>query len=88
MRIRARYLSIVRDFLGVFEDVIELEGNEYTIREVLEIIRDLRPKLRRLESMIPMMWVYLNGKHVHPMSNKKVKDGDVVTLMPTLYEGG
>ena len=38
--------------------------------------------------MIPMMWVYPNGKHVHSMSNKKVKDGDVVTLMPTLYEGG
>ena len=48
MRIRARYLSIVRDFLEVFEDIIELKGNEYTIREVLEVIRDLRPKLEGL----------------------------------------
>ncbi|RLF17187.1 MAG: hypothetical protein DRZ82_10070 [Thermoprotei archaeon] len=88
LRIRVRYLGVLRDYLGVFEDVLEFDDGDYSIKDVLEAIRDIRPKYRRIESMLPMVWVYLNGKQVLPLSKVKVSDGDEVALMPTLHEGG
>ncbi len=89
MKIKVRYVGALFDYLGVFEDVLELDdGVEYSVADILEAVRAIRPKFRTIESMLPMVWVFLNGRQVLPSSKVKVKDGDVVLLMPTLYEGG
>ena len=89
MKVRVRYIGALFDYLGVFEDVLELDdGVEYSVADILEAVRAIRPKFRTIESMLPMVWVFLNGRQVLPSSKVKVKDGDVVLLMPTLYEGG
>ncbi len=88
IRIRVRYLGVLRDYLGVFEDILEFDDGEYSIKYVLDAVRDLRPKYRRIESMLPMVWMYINGKQVLPSSKVRVNDGDEIALMPTLHEGG
>lgn len=88
IRIRVRYLGILRDYLGVFEDVLEFDDGDYSINDVLNAIRDVRPKYRRIESMLPMIWIYLNGRQVLPSFKVKISDGDEVALMPALHEGG
>ncbi len=89
MKVRVRYLGALFDYLGVFEDVLELDdGVEYSVADILEAVRAIRPKFRTIESLLPMIWVFINGRQVLPSSSVKVKDGDVVLLMPTMYEGG
>ena len=88
IRIRVRYLGVLRDYLGVFEDILEFDDGEYSIKDVLDAVRDLRPKYRRIELMLPMVWMYINGKQVLPSSKVRVNDGDEIALMPTLHEGG
>ena len=89
MKVRVRYVGALFDYLGVFEDVLELDdGMEYTVADILEAVRAIRPKFRTIEPLLPMIWVFINNKQVLPSSKVKVKDGDVVLLMPTLYEGG
>ena len=88
IRIRVRYLGVLRDYLGVFEVILEFDDGEYSIKDVLDAVRDLRPKYRRIESMLPMVWMYINGKQVLPSSKVRVNDGDEIALMPTLHEGG
>jgi len=66
IRIRVRYLGVLRDYLGVFEDILEFDDGVYSIKDVLDTIRDIGPKYRRIESMSPMVWAYLNGKQVLP----------------------
>ena len=89
MKVRVRYLGALFDYLGVFEDVLELDdGVEYSVADILEAVRTIRPKFRTIESLLPMIWVFINGRQVLPSSSEKVKDGDVVLLMPTMYEGG
>ncbi len=82
------FLGVLRDYLGVFEDILEFDNGDYSIKDVLDTIGDIRPKYRRIESMLPMVWVYLNNKQVLPSSKVKVNDGDEVALIPTLHEGG
>ena len=89
MKVRVRYVGALFDYLGVFEDILELDdGVEYSVADILEAVRAIRPKFRTIESLLPMVWVFLNGRQVLPSSRVKVKDGDVVLLMPTMYEGG
>ena len=69
--------------------MLELEdGEDYTIADILEAVRAIRPRYRVIESLLPMVWVFINNKQVLPTDKVKVRDGDVVLLMPTLYEGG
>ena len=89
MKVKVRYVGTLFDYLGVFEDVLELDdGEDYTIADILEAVRAIRPKFRTIESLLPMVWVFINNKQVLPTDEVKVRDGDVVLLMPTLYEGG
>jgi len=89
MKVKVRYVGALFDYIGVLEDVLELDDSEdYTIADILEAIRAIRPKFRTIESLLPMVWVFINNKQVLPTDKVKVRDGDVVLLMPTLYEGG
>ena len=49
------FLGVLRDYLGVFEDILEFDNGDYSIKDVLDTIRDIRPKYRRIESMLPMV---------------------------------
>ena len=89
MKVKVRYVGALFDYIGVLEDVLELDDNEdYTIAYILEAVRAIRPKFRTIESLLPIVWVFINNKQVLPTDKVKVRDGDVVLLMPTLYEGG
>jgi len=89
MKVKVRYVGALFDYIGVLEDVLELDDSEdYTIADILEAVRAIRPKFRTIESLLPIVWVFINNKQVLPTDKVKVRDGDVVLLMPTLYEGG
>ena len=89
MKVKVRYVGALFDYIGVLEDVLELDDSEdYTIADILEAVRAIRPKFCTIESLLPIVWVFINNKQVLLTDKVKVRDGDVVLLMPTLYEGG
>ena len=65
---------------------MEFDDGDCSIKDLLDAIKDIRPKYRRIESILPMVWTYLNDKQVLPSSKVKVSDSDEVALMPTLHE--
>ncbi|MCD6428713.1 MAG: hypothetical protein J7L12_03755 [Desulfurococcales archaeon] len=51
MKVRVRYVGALFDYLGVFEDILELDdGVEYSVADILEAVRAIRPKFRIIES--------------------------------------
>ncbi len=88
LRVRVRYFGSLYGYLGVFEDIISLSRCDASVEDVLRAVKLLRPELGIAESVLPMIWIYLNGRQVLNPSRTRVRDGDVILLTPPLYEGG
>ena len=88
MRVRIRYVGSLADYLGIREEALELQGSDLGVKNLLEVIRDVRPGFRDVEARLPMIWVFINDKQVIPTDKVRVRDGDVVLISPPLYEGG
>ncbi len=86
IRITARFLGALADALGEREEVVYLDSEAPKVSDVIEIIRARFPAFREAESKLPIIWVYVNEEQVLP--TRKLKDGDIVLLMPPMYEGG
>ncbi len=87
VRITVRYFGYLYEFLGVFQDVVIVRGRDKVkVKDVLVEVEKLRPELRSVRERVPMLWFFKNGRQVH--ENEEVVDGDVLWIMPTMYEGG
>ncbi len=87
IKVKVKYFGELYDFLGKFEDLVIIRKDRATLEDVLDEVRKLRPEIRFFEERVPMMWVYVNGRWVRS-KDVEVRDGDIVWLSPSLYEGG
>ncbi len=84
--VRVTYLGSLADILNVRFDYITLPKNEAYVKNLLKHLLKLRPKLKEIEERIPLIQVFING--VEALPTTPLKEGDEVTLIPALYEGG
>ena len=84
MKVYVKYLAAVSDYTGVDEEVIEL-GDGATLNDLLSLIRDRHPNIRRIEERFPLL-ILVNG--VNSRLDLKLRDGDRVALLPPVSGGG
>jgi len=83
-RVRVIYVGVVAEAIGVH--IEEYEVGEATVSELLEAIGARHPGFSKITGELPLINIYVNGRHVG--LNEVVRGGDEVVIAPPFYEGG
>ena len=86
IRVKVRFLGALVDDVQIRETELVMDPETATVGNLLELLKSRIPKFREAEFKLPMIWVFINDKQV--LNTAQVKDGDRVSLMPPMYEGG
>ncbi len=86
MKIRVFLVGEVAGIAGRRFIELEFQGGEVTVGDVLEKLRDTLSSFRAVEDKIYLYWVLVGDVIVDKTA--RLRDGDEVTIMPPLYEGG
>ena len=92
-RIRVRYLATLYDAVGRFEEEIDC-SDPCTVKEALNILTSMHPVLKEhlgenYEFIGEDVQVLVNGRNIEFLNNlsTKLKDGDVIVLIPPAAGG-
>jgi molybdopterin converting factor small subunit len=86
LKIRVFLVGEVASIAGRRFVELEFQGGEVTVGDVLEKLRDTLSSFRAVEDKIYLYWVLVGDVIVGKTA--RLRDGDEVTIMPPLYEGG
>lgn len=86
VRVKVRFLGALADDVKLRETELVMDAETATVGNLLELLRSRIPKFREAESKLPMIWVFINDKQV--MNTAQIQNGDRISLMPPMYEGG
>jgi molybdopterin converting factor small subunit len=86
LKIRVFLVGEVAGIAGRRFIELEFQGGEVTVGDVLEKLRDTLSSFRAVEDKIYLYWVLVGDVIVDKTA--RLRDGDEVTIMPPLYEGG
>ncbi len=84
MKVKVRYLSVIKDLVELDEEVIEMNGDSINLNEFINKLISRRPRLYEVEEYMGFM-VLVNGKV--PTPDTKIKDGDEIELIPVASGG-
>lgn len=86
IRVKVVFIGSLADMVGVHTEVIEIPSNTITVKDFINYLQRLKPSASKfLEGNLPIQ-VFVND--VEATHHRVLRDGDRVTLMPPLYEGG
>lgn len=86
MRIRLRLYALLRDLYGASEDLLDIDKEKITVKELLEILSAKNPKMRNfIESRGESIIVLVNGLYA-PLESF-VKNGDTIDILPPASGG-
>ncbi len=83
MKIKVKFFSIIKDYVGTDEVTFEFSNN-IKLSELLEIIKSKWPSIRKLEDEVPII-ALVNGSICQEDLN--LKDGDEVAIIPPVSGG-
>ncbi len=88
VKVRVTYIGSLADALGLHTEVIEISSDNtvITVGELIKFLSLTRPSFKTFMSSIPLIHVFINDEEASVSDT--LKEGDEVTLMPPLYEGG
>lgn len=86
VRVRVVFIGSLADVVGVHTEVIEISQDTVTVKDLVNCLQHLKPSISKfLEGNLPIQ-VFVND--VEATYCRVLKDGDSITLMLPLYEGG
>ncbi|MGC9182063.1 hypothetical protein [Thermogladius sp.] len=85
MRVRVFFVGEAASIFGRRFVDVEFDEEEVELRRLVEKLREFE-SYRRLEERLNLVW-FLVGD-LQAALTTRLRDGDVVTVMPPLYEGG
>ncbi len=92
MRVKIKYFAFFKDITNIGEEVFELEGDEYPLKNVVEYVS--RKYGSKFENIIinPRTNEYREGvvilfNEFKAHRDQKVSDGDVISFLPLLAGG-
>ncbi|MEM2021911.1 MAG: MoaD/ThiS family protein [Zestosphaera sp.] len=86
VKVVVTFIGALADSVGTHMEVVELQSGYITVKDLIEHLTFLKPSLNSFLSMTPLIQVFVND--VEASYNRALRDGDRVTLMSPLYEGG
>lgn len=87
IKVIIKYSGLLSEAIEKSFDVIEVREGA-SLRELLEELATANPALRRWLDIGPPLTILVNGSEILSHSKVILRDGDEVTIMPPLYEGG
>jgi len=82
LKLYVKYVSVVRDQVGKDQEVIVLEKEKATLRELLQLLNE---KYRLEESPIEELLVLVNGKRLDP--DECLPDESQIIIAPPVSGG-
>lgn len=88
VKVRVTYIGSLADALGLHTEVIEISSDNavITVGELIKFLSLTKPFFKTFMSSVPLIHVFVNDEEAS--LSDALKEGDKVTLMPPLYEGG
>ncbi len=88
VKVRVTYIGSLADVLGLHTEVIEISSDNavITVGELIKFLCLTRPSFKTFMGSVPLLHVFIDDKEAS--ASDTLKEGDKVTLMPPLYEGG
>jgi len=94
VRVRVRYFTTLRELAGVPEEKITLK-DDATLADLIEIVaskygKEARDYLYTKGKVDPSIYFLINGENSRVLSGlkTKLKDGDIVAIIPPIGGGG
>ncbi len=84
MRIKVKYMSILKDYAKEDSKVIEFNINDISLNKFIKKLFALHPEFKEIEEQVGFI-VLVNDKIPRP--NIKLRDGDEILLVP-IASGG
>ncbi|AKG39243.1 MAG: molybdenum cofactor biosynthesis protein [Infirmifilum uzonense] len=84
MQVKIRYLSLFRDLVGKGDEVLEIQGQEATVKTVLDLVLERHPSLKDYFEAGEI--IIVNNGRVLQVSDKVAADSELI-LMPPVSGG-
>ena len=88
MIIKVRYLFYLIEIVHVSEEEYEINKEEITVEELVDLIKSRHPTLKNKkfkQSINGDINIIKNGRYVN--FNETIKDGDVIVMFPPIMGG-
>ncbi len=86
MRVKVRLYALLKDLYGSSEDVIDIQSERVTVRNILDYLSLKNDKIKRfLESRGESIITLVNG--IYAPHETELKDGDTIDLLPPASGG-
>ncbi len=86
VKVVVTFIGALADSVGTHMEVVELQSDCITVKDLIEYLAFLKPSLNTFLNTTPLIQAFVNN--VEAPYNRSLRDGDRVTLMSPLYEGG
>ncbi|MEM0014644.1 MAG: MoaD/ThiS family protein [Zestosphaera sp.] len=86
VRVVVVFIGSLADVIGAHAEMVEVPTDAVTVKGLIDYLQRLKPLLSKFLEASPLLQVFVND--VEAAYCKVLKNGDRVTIMLPLYEGG